>query len=379
MRLRVTHRRRRSGTAALGAALTLLGAAPVFAGQVSPVLECVVDNGDGSLTAHWGYNNTSGLVQVLPVGGSPANQFSPSPQDRGQPTTFAIGRHVDVFATVFAPPTLLVWSLGTSTATASAASRRCATPTATATLPAATETATASATATPDDTATATASATAMPDDTATATPAATDTTTPPASATAADTDTPTPTPTPAATAADTPVALCPATPRSGCRTPVGFRRKLVVNARKFLVNWKWRTIGNLDLAEFGDPEQTTSVALCIYAGAVPARVMELAAPAGGTCGGNPCWTTIVGKRLRYRDQEATPSGVVRMVLGRSSETLADISLRARGTNVPLPAMPLAEPVLAQLIRSDGPECWETTYSAPADVNDGELFVARND
>jgi hypothetical protein len=105
---------------------------------------------------------------------------------------------------------------------------------------------------------------------------------------------------------------------------------------------------------------------------------MELTAPAGGTCAGKPCWTTIVGRRVRYRDQEATPSGVVRMVLGRFSDRLADIVVRAKGANVPLPAMPLAEPVVAQLIRSDGPECWETTYSA-ADVNDDERFVARND
>jgi hypothetical protein len=57
---------------------------------VRPILDCVVENHDGTLTALWGYENESSKVVTIPVGSD--NKFSPSPKDRGQPKLFAPGR-----------------------------------------------------------------------------------------------------------------------------------------------------------------------------------------------------------------------------------------------------------------------------------------------
>lgn len=85
------------------------------ANAVSPVLEYVVDNCDGSFTAHFGYYNPEANDVSVPIGSN--NRFSIAPADRGQPTSFEPGRHYDVFTAVF-PEGNLVWSLDGRTATA---------------------------------------------------------------------------------------------------------------------------------------------------------------------------------------------------------------------------------------------------------------------
>lgn len=91
---------------------------------VSPVLECVSDQGDGQYVAHFGYNNPNSVPVTIPVGTK--NRFSPSPQNRGQPTVFQPGRQVDAFTVKFNGGNL-VWTLNGRTATASASlAVRCA-------------------------------------------------------------------------------------------------------------------------------------------------------------------------------------------------------------------------------------------------------------
>jgi hypothetical protein len=223
------------------------------------------------------------------------------------------------------------------------------------------------ATDTPTDTPTPTAT------DTPTVTPTATDTPTPTATDTPSPTGTPTPTPT------DTPAGVCPLAPRVGCRTPVTFKKRIRISQKRDLVTWRWRTTGNVPLVDFGDPLNTSDYSFCVYAGALPTLVMELKAPAGGTCANKPCWKSRGSKGFRYKDKDKTPSGISRLVLRTSDAPLSDIVLRARGVNIPFPALPLAEPVVAQLVKSDGPECWETDYSAPALKNDSSTFQDKND
>ena len=95
-------------------------------GPVRPILECVANNGNGSYTAYFGYRNDNNLPVTLPIGS--ANKFSPSPQDRGQPTTFAPGRTPYWPNAAFSIPfdgNNLVWTLDGRTATASANSAPC--------------------------------------------------------------------------------------------------------------------------------------------------------------------------------------------------------------------------------------------------------------
>ncbi|MGE0526228.1 MAG: hypothetical protein AB7P49_04125 [Bdellovibrionales bacterium] len=92
--------------------------------RLSPVLECTKPFDAMQRIAYWGYNNQ----YVAPISHPPPasnNKFTPSPDDRGQPSTYGVGRVFYAFSTVFPENTTLVWSLGfpgegiQSTATAS--------------------------------------------------------------------------------------------------------------------------------------------------------------------------------------------------------------------------------------------------------------------
>jgi hypothetical protein len=232
--------------------------------------------------------------------------------------------------------------------------------------PTATATRTATPTATSTDTATSTATATAT----------ATNTTVP--SATASQTGTITQTPT--ITATPTP-GICSLTPKMGCATPAGFKRRLRISDKRDVITWRWRSSATIPLVQFGDPVTTTSYSLCIYTGPTQQFLLELHAPADGNCGngGKPCWKARSNKGFRYRDPLKVNDGLTRIALRTKPQALADLVLRARGPNVPIPPLPLTLPVLAQLIKSDGPECWESTYSAPALRNTAEVYKDKND
>jgi len=94
---------RRRWIAARLAAVAALTAASLLAapgtasayGTVSPLLDCVVTNGNGTYTAVLGYANTTGRRQSIPVG--TYNMLTPSWVDQVQPTTFSSGTHHGVF------------------------------------------------------------------------------------------------------------------------------------------------------------------------------------------------------------------------------------------------------------------------------------------
>jgi subtilase family serine protease/Tol biopolymer transport system component/flagellar hook assembly protein FlgD len=58
--------------------------------SVTPVLECVRDDGPTGLTAFFGFDNPNAAPIPLPIGTQ--NFFDPPPADRGQPSLFARGR-----------------------------------------------------------------------------------------------------------------------------------------------------------------------------------------------------------------------------------------------------------------------------------------------
>jgi hypothetical protein len=83
----------------------------------------VEDDGAGTLTAHFGYENENNVNFSIPVGSR--NKFLPSPRDRGQPTGFLPGVQDDVFTVDFPDYSTVVWVLDFRTVTASAASTPC--------------------------------------------------------------------------------------------------------------------------------------------------------------------------------------------------------------------------------------------------------------
>ena len=85
-----------------------------WSGQgIAPVFEGYDSNPDGSFNMWFGYMNRNyEEAPDIPVG--PDNRFQPGPEDRGQPTHFAIRRHKDIFS-VTVPKNFgeqkLVWTL----------------------------------------------------------------------------------------------------------------------------------------------------------------------------------------------------------------------------------------------------------------------------
>ncbi|NJO07257.1 MAG: hypothetical protein HC876_18060, partial [Chloroflexaceae bacterium] len=98
--------------------------------NVGPVLDCVVDNGNGTFTAYFGYNNTNSVPVSIPIGLQ--NSFNPGPADRGQPSNFAVGRTASYPSSPlrvnFASGQTLTWRIGNSTASAGSGSSLCNSP-----------------------------------------------------------------------------------------------------------------------------------------------------------------------------------------------------------------------------------------------------------
>lgn len=268
-----------------------------------------------------------------------------------------------------------------TTATPAATATHTAAATETATLdPPATETATLdppdTETPTPDPPATDTPTVD-PPDETVTATPTAS---VPSATATASAPPA-TPPDTPSVTPTATPI--CATTPRSDCRNPAVPGRWVVllrnVADRKDHLVWKWRGVSS-GLDEFADPLTTTDYSFCLYAGTAAAPVLAARAPAGSTCGNRPCWVKRGERRYKYVDHDRTPDGLTRMVLrANPSRTRANLVVVGRGINLEVPPLPLELPVRGQVVKSDGPECWEAHYSAPALKNSQRQFRDKND
>lgn len=96
------------------AALLLVMIAPAFAApsahtstssNVTPIVECTAQHNGVNHTV-FGYDNT-GPTTTLSVGVQ--NQFTPDIPDRGQPTTFLPGTHINVFSVTTSAT--LTWTL----------------------------------------------------------------------------------------------------------------------------------------------------------------------------------------------------------------------------------------------------------------------------
>lgn len=99
------------GTAVFGTSLTgssAFAARPDrtrAASGITPIVECTVQRG-GANHSVFGYRNT-GAKSTISVGDR--NQFTPGTPDRGQPTTFESGTHINVFTVTESAS--LTWTL----------------------------------------------------------------------------------------------------------------------------------------------------------------------------------------------------------------------------------------------------------------------------
>jgi hypothetical protein len=110
--------------------------------------------------------------------------------------------------------------------------------------------------------------------------------------------------------------------------------------------------------------------------GGAPHLQLSANAPAGGTCGTRPCWAEN-SAGFKYANKAATPDGLIKIALRAGEEGSAKISVKGKGVNLPVPALPLTPPVTAQLQASNG-TCWDAVYSEPA-ADDTQRFSAKGE
>ncbi len=161
---------------------------------------------------------------------------------------------------------------------------------------------------------------------------------------------------------ASTPAPTC-GPPQGGCDSPG--KSKLIIKApidtskRKLI--WKWLKGPALNQSDFGNPVNgSTSYSLCLYAGTT-AAAMEINVP------GVDDWQTLGSSGYKY---SATPDnsndGTFKLLLKGGDPGKSKVLLKGKTALVPVPTLPLNSPggITVQLIRSDGPECWEANYLA---------------
>jgi YVTN family beta-propeller protein len=178
----------------------------------------------------------------------------------------------------------------------------------------------------------------------------------------------------------------CIEAPRSGCKQPTKPLKASILLQDRMpddldQVKWKWSNGEATTFAELGDPLATHDYALCVY-DASSSLLLRMTAPAGGTCGTKPCWKQLgpptLGKGYKYKDVDGLPHDVDSMTLKAGLDGKAKMSLKAKGSNIPLPALGfLALPLTTQLQSRNG-QCYEATTTTPS-VNTTALFKAKAD
>jgi hypothetical protein len=90
--------------------------------EILPVMNCVTNNGDGTYTAYFGYDNQNSVSVFIPVYSQ--NKISPDPWDRGQPGVFKVGEWEKVFSVTWTSGNI-IWHLNNKIAIAKTDSPPC--------------------------------------------------------------------------------------------------------------------------------------------------------------------------------------------------------------------------------------------------------------
>ena len=172
----------------------------------------------------------------------------------------------------------------------------------------------------------------------------------------------------------DTCLAGCPSAPH-GCRA-AGKSRLLLKRSGDGSgdrLSWKWSRGAATSQMEFADPTTTTTYALCIYAGAVPAPIDQLIIPAGVTR-----WKLLGTTGYKYKDATGAAEGIEKVRLKGSALNTSKIQVVGKGTALPDVSLPVTAPVTVQLVHGETGVCWDANYATVQLLaNDGAVLKAR--
>ena len=161
-------------------------------------------------------------------------------------------------------------------------------------------------------------------------------------------------------------VGDCPAAP-SSCRT-AGKNKLLIKNKSddsKDKLIWKWSKGAATTQAEFGDPTDDASYALCLYAGATPTVLEALHVPAAGGR-----WSVVGSKGYKYNDPTGASSGIAKVIVKGGVAGKSKALVKGKGASLPdidseLPIATGDLPVIVQLRNNRNGICWEGTFASP--------------
>jgi hypothetical protein len=174
---------------------------------------------------------------------------------------------------------------------------------------------------------------------------------------------------------------LCPAEPALGCFEAVGdgesrlrITQRRQGHARDRLL-WGIRGLDS-DVADFGDPTQSTDYQLCLYAerGGPPDLVTEPGARAGSS------WHSANGGfRFRARRSDRD-DGLTRVRLRARDGARGGVAVEGRGRALDLPDLPVPNgtDIHVQLHNSDG-ECWGASFTGEPRRNTRRVYDAVGD
>jgi len=178
------------------------------------------------------------------------------------------------------------------------------------------------------------------------------------------------------------PVEACKVSLKSG-KSPLTIKnnghggRKLV---------WKIASAPDSVASDFGAPTSGGSYAVCVYdeSSDVVHLTSELLIPGGGTCKKDePCWRALRqtkhGTGFKFEDPRALHDGVTDIVFKSGLGGRSSLIVKAKGSNLRLPSLPVSVPLRVQLQASDG-TCWQASYTqASVSVNKDGAFSAAGD
>jgi len=182
-----------------------------------------------------------------------------------------------------------------------------------------------------------------------------------------------------------TTTTLCGPAPQAGCQPALAQKSKLTLknlpDDTKDRLSWSWTSSAPVLHGSFDDPVAgPIDYVVCLYdQGGLK---LDAKAPGGGTCGTKPCWKRTASLKLVYTDKLLDPDGLLKVVLKPGPAAgKAKITVKGKGANLGMPALPLTTPVRMQILRHVGQfpiGCWDASFSAST-RNDAEQFSARSD
>lgn len=123
---------------------------------------------------------------------------------------------------------------------------------------------------------------------------------------------------------------------------------------------WRWRSETPVELDEFGAPDVSTDISLCIYDGSL--LVLSSTIPAAQACNdGEPCWVRNEHVAM-FSDVTSGFGGMSTMRIREGDE--GTIVVRGSGTALALPDLDLSLPTTVRMRRGDGTPCWEANFDS---------------